>query len=230
MSKIDKAVQWAIDTAKNNVHGYSQANRWGADYDCSSFVISAWEQAGVPVKTYGATYTGNMYQVFLACGFEDVTNQISFPVGRNLQKGDVLLNHAQHTCMYIGDGLVVNARTDTDGVSGDSHGDEIRIQPYWDFRPWNAVLRYKESESVVDSPVDSPSEKPVKEQLLPNNSKGLGIAMLQGGLQFLGYNLGRCGIDGDAGFQNSYTNIALKQAVSAGKITTDTVDFLSKIK
>ena len=60
---------WAAD----NSHGYDQANRWGPDYDCSSAVISAWELAGVPVKTNGAAYTGNMRGVFLRCGFEDVT-------------------------------------------------------------------------------------------------------------------------------------------------------------
>ena len=46
-------------------HGYDQDDRWGlyGDYDCSSAVITAWESAGVPVKTHGATYTGNMYKI-----------------------------------------------------------------------------------------------------------------------------------------------------------------------
>ena len=67
MTKTESAVQWAINIANDNRHGYSQANRWGnPDYDCSSLVISAWQQAGVPVKSNGATYTGNMYNVFPA--------------------------------------------------------------------------------------------------------------------------------------------------------------------
>ncbi len=50
MSVIDNAVNWAIDIANDKTHGYDQTNRWGPDYDCSSFVISAWDAAGVDVK------------------------------------------------------------------------------------------------------------------------------------------------------------------------------------
>ena len=57
MTKTEKAVTWAIEIANDPAHGYDQDNRWGPDYDCSSLVISAWQQAGVPVKTKGATYT-----------------------------------------------------------------------------------------------------------------------------------------------------------------------------
>lgn len=57
-SKIEKALQWAINIANDNSHGYSQSNRWGPDYDCSSFVISALKAAGI--DTGNATYTGNM--------------------------------------------------------------------------------------------------------------------------------------------------------------------------
>lgn len=71
---------WAADSS----HGYDQANRWGPDYDCSSAVISAWELAGVPVKTKGATYTGNMRGVFLRCGFEDVTAGVDLATGAGL--------------------------------------------------------------------------------------------------------------------------------------------------
>ena len=69
MSKISQAVEYMKKIANDSKHGYSQTNRWGdpktwSDYDCSSLVISAW-QAGVPVKDKGATYTGNMYNVFI---------------------------------------------------------------------------------------------------------------------------------------------------------------------
>ena len=53
MTKTEKAVTWAIEIANDPAHGYDQDNRWGPDYDCSSLVISAWQQAGVPVKTKG---------------------------------------------------------------------------------------------------------------------------------------------------------------------------------
>lgn len=51
MSKIETYVQNAINIANDNTHGYSQINRWGKDYDCSSLVITVVENAGIPVKS-----------------------------------------------------------------------------------------------------------------------------------------------------------------------------------
>lgn len=147
--RVEKAVQWAIAIANDNSHGYSQANRNGPDYDCSSMVISAFEWAGIP--TGGATYTGNMYSEFMANGWKDVTGEVNRVTGFGLIPGDVLLNDANHTCLYIGDGKVVNARTDSDGRQGDSFGDEIRIQSYWNF-PWDHVLRWPADGKIVSHP------------------------------------------------------------------------------
>lgn len=99
MGRIDKAVQWALDTARNPAHGYDQRHRWGPDYDCSSFLIQAWENAGVPVKTNGATYTGNMKEVFLNSGFSDITEAVNMMSGEGLKKGDIVLNEINHTAM-----------------------------------------------------------------------------------------------------------------------------------
>lgn len=68
MGKIETATQWMIDLANDDSHGYDQDSRWGPDYDCSSSVISAWQYAGVPVKTKGASSTYDMKNVFLSCG------------------------------------------------------------------------------------------------------------------------------------------------------------------
>lgn len=142
MSIVENAVQWAISTAQDNSHGYSQACRWSPDYDCSSFVISAYKLSGVPLQS---TYTGNMYADFMSHGFKDVTKEVDLASGVGLKRGDVLLNVSCHTCIYIGNGQVVNCRTDTDGKQGDSRGDEIRIQNYWNF-PWDYVLRFNEED------------------------------------------------------------------------------------
>ena len=139
---ISQMEAWAADSS----HGYDQANRWGPDYDCSSAVISAWELAGVPVKTNGATYTGNMRGVFLRCGFEDVTTGVDLTTGAGLQRGDVLLNIRHHTAMYCGNGMEVEARinengTTTGGQPGDQTGREFLVRPYRNY-PWDCVLRY----------------------------------------------------------------------------------------
>ena len=101
MSVIEKAVQWAVNIAEDNTHGYSQQTRWGPSYDCSSLVISAFRQAGLELQS---TYTGNMKADFLAHGFK--AHSTSEP----LKRGDVLLNEASHTALYIGNGQIVHAR------------------------------------------------------------------------------------------------------------------------
>ena len=151
MSKTEAAIQWMENCANDNRHGYDQRYRWGerGDYDCSSAVISAWQAAGVPVKTNGATYTGNMLTVFLSCGFEDITGTVNLATGAGLKRGDVLLNTSHHTAMYCGNGREVEASinekgTAVGGAPGDQTGREFLIRSYRNF-PWNHVLRYKEN-------------------------------------------------------------------------------------
>ena len=146
MSKIENYVQNAINIANDNSHGYSQANRWGKDYDCSSLVITVVENEGIPVKSKGgATYTGNMLSAFKKCGFTDVTSRVNLATGAGLVRGDILLNRTHHTEIYIGNGKNVGAHiSETGGVTGktgDQTGKEICTNNYYNF-PWTNVLRY----------------------------------------------------------------------------------------
>ena len=154
MTKTEKAVTWAIEIANDPAHGYDQDNRWGPDYDCSSLVISAWQQAGVPVKTKGAYNTKSMKSVFLSCGFKDVTSSVNLDNGSGMKRGDVLLNIARHTVMHIGNGKVVSASINENGgahggTPGDQNGNEIEIQNYYNC-PWDCVLRYNEDSTSTD--------------------------------------------------------------------------------
>lgn len=148
-ASVEKAVTWAIRIANDNTHGYSMANRDGnPDYDCSSFVISAFEQAGILLKTNGATNTKDMKSVCLSTGFEEVSwgNSVNA-----LKRGDILLNEEHHVALYIGDGKLVHASSDRGHPeAGDQDGTEIYVANYYS-RPWDCVLRYKISENTGSS-------------------------------------------------------------------------------
>ena len=137
-----------MQVAQDSSHGYDQIHRWGPDYDCSAFLITAWQQAGVGVKTAGATYTGNMLPAFLRCGFKDITAEVNLSTGAGLQRGDVLLNVQHHTAMCIGSGKIVHASINerggaTGGKSGDQTGREICVRNYYQYQKgWDGVLRY----------------------------------------------------------------------------------------
>lgn len=152
MGKVSNAVNWAVGIANDNTHGYDQTNRWGPDYDCSSLVITAYEQAGVPVKTNGATYTGNMVNVFLSTGFRDVTSSIDLSTGSGLIVGDVLWKSG-HTEMVCSSGKIVGASANengeaTGGTTGDQNEKEIRVRDYYN-GPWTTVLRWSENTTVT---------------------------------------------------------------------------------
>lgn len=150
MSKIGLALSKMIYLANNDVHGYDQAYRWGerGDYDCSSAVITALEEAGIPAKTNGATYTGNMKRVLIALGFKDVTSSCHLSTGNGLVVGDILLNEKHHVAMYAGNGMEVEASINekggvTGGEPGDQTGREFLVRSYRNY-PWDCVLRYEE--------------------------------------------------------------------------------------
>lgn len=138
------AIEWARKIAADDTHGYSQASRWGRDYDCSSFIISALDAGGFPMKSYGATYTGNMGSALAKCGFKRVSG-VNLASGAGLQAGDILLNPATHTEMYIGGGYTVGAHSSETGGktgrAGDQTGNEISIQPYRN-KNYTEVWRY----------------------------------------------------------------------------------------
>lgn len=190
---ISQMEAWASDPA----HGYDQANRWGPDYDCSSAVISAWELAGVPVKTKGATYTGNMRGVFLRCGFEDVTAGVDLSTGTGLQRGDVLLNILHHTAMYCGNGMEVESSINenggvTGGQSGDQTGREFLVRPYRNY-PWDCVLRYMGGNAGADPEKSKPTYYySVKLPLLKPGMEDDAVVTLQQLLTARGYYTGDC--------------------------------------
>ena len=138
--KVESMLTWAIKIANDNSHGYNwnYLNRLGPDYDCSSLVCAAAKQAGFNVRADLTTYT--MRTNFVAAGFTWIPwSQIGSTA--NLKRGDILLNEAAHTEIYLGNNQNVGAHWDYDGKRGDSSGKEISVGNYW-FDNWNGVLRY----------------------------------------------------------------------------------------
>lgn len=189
MSKIEKAVQQMEAWAKDNSHGYDQIYRWGekGDYDCSAAVIQACQNAGIPVKTGGATYTGNMLKVFLKNGFEVVTHEVNLKTGAGLIRGDVLLNTSHHTAMYCGNGKEVEASinekgTATGGKPGDQTGREFLIRSYRNY-PWTHVLRYTKDTTTGNTGITTDTTTGGKYMFEPKTVKkgdtGLSVLLLQ---------------------------------------------------
>ena len=177
---IEDAIAWMISIANDDSHGYDQTNRWGPDYDCASLVISAFEQAGCPVKTNGASYTGNMVDVFKATGFEVLT----YTSGMELKRGDVLWHrtgNSGHTEVYIGDGKNVGAHINengsvTGGMTGDQTGNEISVTNFYE-GGWMKVLRLPASgiinPDIPDPPIDPP------DWYIPKKKKGYNFILFQ---------------------------------------------------
>lgn len=156
MGKIANAVKLAREMANDETHGYDQENRWGPDYDCASFIITVWENVGVPVKSNGATVVSNMRNVFLSTGFTDVTASVNRVTGAGLQAGDVLIAKP-HCEMMVSSTERVGAHinelgTTTGGETGDQTGTEIDIRPY-DNYPWLYVLRYTKDALTPDDQI-----------------------------------------------------------------------------
>lgn len=220
MSAIEKSTQWQIDIANDASHGYSQEYRWGPDYDCSSMNIQSWENAGVPVKSRGATYTGNMYDIYISCGFIDVTSSVNLNTGAGLQRGDVLLNIVSHVAQYIGNGQLVQASINEKGtVRGGQPGDqkqlwglkgEINICAYYN-KPWNVVLRYAGSGAGSYTPS-------VSKNYLSKGDYGSAVKEMQKMLIAIGYSCGEYGADGSFGAD---TDSALERFQTDYGLTVD---------
>lgn len=168
--KIEKAVVWAIGIAKDQSHGYSQGkenatascpytgSREGPDYDCSSLVYHALDYAGFDIinawkknPNYMGLYGGKQETGDADTIWTDLQTIGGFKkyswkaVKNNLQRGDIVCIPEHHVAIYIGNGMVVEARgvrnpKGGDWVTGDQGG-EIDFYTPFD-RNWVEVYRY----------------------------------------------------------------------------------------
>ena len=138
MPNIMKAVQFMIDTAKDDIHGYDQTYRNGPDYDCSSLVGTALHEAGFNVSPY--SWTGNIEKQLRAAGFVDCKAP--------WKAGDVHLKRNKHVAMSISRSKIIHASINELGMvkggkTGDQTGKEICIRSYYEYSGgWDVHLRY----------------------------------------------------------------------------------------
>lgn len=195
VSKIENAVARAEAIALDDTHGYDQVDRWGnPNYDCSGLVIDCLEKAGIPAKSSGATYTGNMPEVLPKIGFKNVIASVNLATGSGLQRGDILLGNG-HVAFYCGNGKLVHASinekgTTTGGKSGDQTGREICIRSYYN-KPWKYIYRYTGG-------VGNAGTVSVRNYLQKGDS-GDAVKEMQKMLIGCGFSCGSSGVDGSFG-------------------------------
>lgn len=122
----NRLMKASVRLAKGNKVGYNQDTRTTLYYqmqrlkwylkrvgkiskcntDCSAFMTVCVNIALVPLKLYPALpdyiWTGNMIEYFSDMGFKAISSGINFNTGAGLQPGDILLNEANHTSLYLG--------------------------------------------------------------------------------------------------------------------------------
>lgn len=152
---IHDAVEFAVNIANDNNHGYSQRIRslYEIDdpksFDCSSLACTAYYYAFMKngltqqaryLKEH-CSYTRNMLNM-RNCGFEVVArNQTAHA---QMQKGDLELNVTHHVAMAIDRDNIVHARS-SEGTTNtiDDSGNEIRTQPWYLYsHGWTHRLRF----------------------------------------------------------------------------------------
>lgn len=155
---VEKAIQWAVSIANDNSHGYSQSNRTGPNYDCSSLVSTAFKNAGFNVS--GSLNTASMRDAFQKAGFT------VYKKGEvSLKRGDIMLRPKTssvggHTELYLGDNKCVAAHDNYDNKTGDSSGREIQVRKkseceFCTKANYTYILRYEKKSSVSISSVSS---------------------------------------------------------------------------
>ena len=165
---IEAAVAFMERIAADNSHGYDQAHRNGPDYDCSSLVSKALNQAGFDVKV-GST-TSNLYEQLKADGFKTCS--------KPWKRGDIHLSVGHHVVMSTDANNIVHASinekgTVSGGKTGDQTGREICTRPYYEHPSgWTYHLRYGDKEKKDDKPVTTkePDSKYYKQYHGTSNS------------------------------------------------------------
>lgn len=233
---INDAVEFAVNIANDNNHGYSQRIRslYEIDdpksFDCSSLACTAYYYAflknGLTTQARylkeHCSYTGNMLNM-CNCGFEIAArNQTAHS---QMQKGDLELNVTHHVAMAIDRDNIVHARS-SEGTTDtkDNSGNEIRTQPWYLYsHGWTHRLRFTGNGidfTALTTDTNKPAVKPTtptggkymfEPKTVKAGDKNTSVLLLQEILKsrgFKGKNKKELDLDREAGDNTIY---ALKQ-------------------
>lgn len=180
---IHDAVEFAVNIANDNNHGYSQRIRslYEIDdpksFDCSSLACTAYYYAflknGLTTQARylkeHCSYTGNMLNM-CNCGFEIVArNQTAHS---QMQKGDLELNTTYHVAVAIDKDNIVHARS-SEGTTDtkDNSGNEIRTQPWYLYsHGWTHRLRFT-GNGIDFTALTTDTNKPAVKPTTPTGGK-----------------------------------------------------------
>ena len=148
--KVEAMLAWALEIAEDDTHGYSQAQRYGPNYDCSSFVSTAL-MVGFGLDKYLSP--AGMVTTLPEYGFAVYRRGETVP-----QRGDIITRPYSHVEICMGDGACVGAHQDYNGRSGDGNGHEIEYRladssfgcPFCNKEQYTYILRYERLEIVSE--------------------------------------------------------------------------------
>lgn len=104
---LENSVSFMEHIAEDDAHGYSQVNRYGPDFDCSSLISMALIFGGFNIKYSSTTWT--LLEQLKSEGFKVVTDS-------NRYRGDIFLNPDHHVIMCTDSDNIVHASGSKKGI------------------------------------------------------------------------------------------------------------------
>lgn len=112
--QVESAISWAVAVANDPQYYYVSPAQPPYGWDCSSFVIQAYRQAGVDV--HQASDTSDMISELTR---DNVFTNLTFDLSI-AQRGDIFMwdgtGTQGHACIYLGNNQIVHAANSTTGI------------------------------------------------------------------------------------------------------------------
>lgn len=152
MAGIEDGIAATLAYAADDSHGYElQCRRYGIGTDCAGLMILyAAAVEGVPLEQYPNFHTWTEVGVLQARGWTVLPFDYA-----SARRGDIFLralnDNTGHTVLYLGNGRIVGAENNWDGVRGDSSGAEVTERSYYAYK-YNYMIRWEE-DIVTDADI-----------------------------------------------------------------------------